>query len=323
MKFRALTLFLIILTSCNSKIDSSQAYVPESNGKLNHVTIVMPYTDWNSSLGNTVREAMGAIYEGLPLDEPQFSLNYLNPVAFTGFARQNRNIIWFQKDSISRFQLVKNQFAKPQILALIAGEDEEVQAFSFKENIELLKQTVEENERKEKLRRINKSISNEKKLDHRFGFNLKYPSAYKTVKDTTNFVWIQKLIQKGHLNIIAYTLPVNALKGLFNKKILNIRDSIGKLFVPGRLPGSFLITERAFRPYFYKVLLDGNQGYLTKGTWEVKNDFMAGPFVNYMIQDSIQKRVIVIEGFAFAPSVSKRDYMFELNTILKTFKLKN
>ena len=184
-------------------------------------------------------------------------------------------------------------------------------------------QTLGENERIEKLRRINKSLSTEKNLTDRFGIYLKYPSAYKTVKDTTNFVWIQKPIQKGHLNIIVYALPLNVLNGVFNKRILNIRDSIGKIFVPGRLPGSFLITERAFRPYFYKVFLDGKQGYLTKGTWEVKNDFMAGPFVNYTISDTINKRIIVLEGFAFAPSVSKREYMFELNTILNTFKSKN
>ena len=323
MKKRTILLFLSIMVSCNSKIDRSQAFVPESSGNLNHVTVVMPESDWNSSLGNTVREAMGAIYEGLPLDEPRYSLRYMNPIAFTGFARQNRNIIWFQKDSISRFQLAKNQFARPQILALVTGEDTDAQAFSFNENMDLLMQTLGENERKEKLRRINKSLSNEKTLTERFGIYLKYPSAYKTVKDTANFVWIQKLIQKGHLNIIAYALPINALKGAFSKKILKIRDSIGKLFVPGRLPGSFLITERAFKPYFYKVFLDEKQGYLTKGTWEVKKDFMAGPFVNYMISDSIHKRIIVVEGFAFAPSVSKREYMFELNTILNTFKSKN
>ena len=316
-------LFFVILISCNSKKDRSKAFVPESSGNLNYVTIVMNKSDWDSTLGNTVRKSMGSIYEGLPLDEPQFSLRYLNPHVFSGFARQNRNIVWFQKDSISRFQLATDQFARPQIVALITGLDAQDQAFSFSENIDLLRQTMLENERKEKLRRINKSLSTEKNLVNRFGFNLKYPSAYKTVKDTTNFIWIQKQIQKGHLNIIAYTLPKDALKGAFNKKILNIRDSIGKLYVPGRLPGSFLITERAFRPYFYKVFLDGKQGYLTKGTWEVKNDFMAGPFVNYMVNDSIQKRIIVVEGFAFAPSISKRDYMFELNTILKTFKLSN
>ncbi|MDG2234759.1 MAG: DUF4837 family protein [Flavobacteriaceae bacterium] len=323
MKKRVILLFLSVMASCNSKIDRSQAFVPESSGNLNHVTVVMPESDWNSSLGNTIRTSMGSIYEGLPLDEPRYSLRYMNSIAFTGFARQNRNIIWFQKDSISRFQLAKNQFARPQILALVTGEDTDAQAFTFNENMELLMQTLGENERIEKLRRINKSLSTEKNLTDRFGIFLKYPSAYKTVKDTTNFVWIQKPIQKGHLNIISYVLPLNALNGVFNKRILNIRDSIGKIFVPGRLPGSFLITERAFRPYFYKVFLDGKQGYLTKGTWEVKNDFMAGPFVNYMISDTINKRIIVLEGFAFAPSVSKREYMFELNTILNTFKSKN
>ena len=83
----------------------------------------MNKSDWDSGLGNIVRKSMGAIYEGLPLDEPQFSLRYLNPQVFSGFARQNRNIIWFQKDSISRFQLATDQFARPQIVALITGLD--------------------------------------------------------------------------------------------------------------------------------------------------------------------------------------------------------
>jgi hypothetical protein len=52
----------------------------------------------------------------------------------------------------------------------------------------------------------------------------------------------------------------------------------------------------------------------------VANDFMAGPYINYAILDSISKRWIVVEGFAFAPSANKRDYMFELNTIISSFK---
>ena len=323
MKQSFFFLTLALLLSCNSKVDRSQAFVPRSSGNLNHVTVVMPEADWNASLGQLVRETMGEIYEGLPIDEPQYSLRYMHPKTFTGFARQNRNILWFQKDSISRFQLGKNQFAQPQIIASITGEDAEVQAFSFQENSTLLKQTIAENERREKRRRINKSPTTETYLDDRFGIRLTYPSAYKMVKDTTNFTWIQKPIQKGHLNIIAYSLPENALEGKFNERILNIRDSIGKLHVPGRLAGSYFITERAFRPYFYKAYLDNKQGYLTKGTWEVANDFMAGPFVNYMIRDSVQKRWMVVEGFTFAPSVSKREYMFELNTILSSFKSVN
>ena len=318
----AVQLFFIfnILTSCQNKIDPKDAYVPDSSGSLNNVTIVMLENDWNSNLGERVRNNLQQIYEGLPLDEPQYTLNYLNPKAFSGFARQGRNVVWFKKDSTPGFQLSQNYFAKPQILASITGIDSEVQQFYFEENTKLLMHTIAENERKEKMRRISKSLTTEKTLFNRFGIYLKYPSAYETVKDTANFVWIQKPIRKGHLNLIAYTLNENELDVNFSRQILNIRDSIGKTHIPGRLKGSYFITERAYRPYYFKTELDGKKAYLTKGTWEVANDFMAGPFVNYAILDSTTKRWIVIEGFVFAPSVNKREYMFELNTILTSFK---
>ena len=84
-----------------------------------------------------------------------------------------------------------------------------------------------------------------------------------------------------------------------------------------------MITERAYLPYYYKTTVNNLEAILTKGTWEVQNDFMAGPYVNYIIKDTLNKRNIVIEGFSFAPSESKRDYMFELNTIITTMKLVN
>ena len=323
MKKSCFLLIILLTFSCNDNPNISDAFVPQSSGKINHVTVVMPEKDWNNLLGEQVRNSMELIFEGLPLDEPQYSLVYMNPKAFSGFARQNRNILLFQKDTLVGLQLLKNKYARPQILAKINGPDAEVQGFYLEENAALIRQTIGENERIEKLRRIKKSPTTEKTLSRQLGISLIYPSAYKTVKDTTNFVWVQKPIRKGHLNIIAYNLPENVLKGKFNERILNIRDSIGKLYVPGRLKGSYLITERAFKPYFYKTKLNGKMSYLTKGTWEVANDFMAGPFVNYMIHDTDQKKWIVLEGFVFAPSISKREYMFELNTIISTFKKEN
>lgn len=321
MKKTNLLFFVLVLNlGCQNQTNKDLAFVPESSGNLNHITVVMPETDWKGELGAVVREELQQIYEGLPIDEPQYSINYLNPKTFTGFARQSRNVVWFQKGENPDFQLAQNQFARPQILANVRGEDSEIQGFLFQENATLLRQTFAENERKEKMRRIRKSLTTEETLPNRFGFTLEYPSAYETVKDTANFVWIQKPMRKGHLNLIAYTLEPEALSEQFNGQILDLRDSIGKRYIPGRLKGSYFITERAFRPYYYKTKLEGSTTFLTKGTWEVANDFMAGPFVNYAIKDSLSKKWIVIEGFAFAPSASKRDYMFELNSILTSFK---
>jgi len=296
--------------------------VPESSGNINALTIVMNQNYWNGTLGKSIKNSLMEPYEGLPFDEPKYDLYHLDPSIFTGFARSGRNIIVFQKDTSNQgFRLIKNLWARPQITAIITGEDSEVMKFYFEENLGLFTRSVDENERLEKIRRMSKSLNKEPELNEKFGLNLTFPDAYSVVKDTTNFIWIEKQVVKGHLNIIAYTLPYNIDLNKIEERIPKIRDSIGKLYIPGRVPGSYMITERAYLPYYYKTKVNNFDAILTKGTWEVQNDFMAGPYVNYIIKDTTNKRNIVIEGFAFAPSESKRDYMFELNTIITTMKL--
>ena len=309
--------FVILIISCKEQ-QTKLRYLPDSNANINHLTVVMPKKSWNGVLGNKTRSLLETPYEGLPFDEPQFTLNYIPPKVFTGFARNSRNILWFVKDSLARFQLTEDLMAQPQVVAKVKGEDDDVQAYFLEDNIKLLKAVLTENERKEKVRRIKKSPTKDRHLHNRFKISLIYPTAYKTVKDTNNFIWIQNEIPKGHMNLIAYNLSFKALRGNVKKRIPEIRDSIGKTHIPGRLKGSYMITENAYRPYFYKTQKGGRLTYLTKGTWEVANDFMAGPFINYMIKDTLRKRWMVIEGFVFAPASNKRDQIFELNTILDT-----
>ena len=323
---QGLNLFILLClsfqgSSCNS--NASKAYVPESNGNINSLTIVMDEKYWSGPLGKNVREVFGAPYEGLPFDEPKYDIYYIPPKAFSGFARSSRNIIVFSKDTIDKINLVKNPWARPQVVTLISGEDQDVMGFYLEENQDLILRTYSENERTEKLRRISKSPNKDQNLTSKFKISLNYPSIYSTVKDTANFVWIEKEVLKGHLNLIAYTLPIRTDLKNIQKRIPAIRDSIGMIYVPGRLPNSYMITEKAYRPYYYTTKINGLESILTKGTWEVENDFMAGPFVNYIVKDTKNNRYIVLEGFAFAPTESKRNYMFELNTIITTLEITN
>ena len=48
---------------------------------------------------------------------------------------------------------------------------------------------------------------------------------------------------------------------------------------------------------------------------------MSGPFINYAIEDKANNRFVIIEGYVFAPSVEKRDYIFELESIIKSAKI--
>lgn len=72
------------------------------------------------------------------------------PIAFTGFARNSRNVLWFVNDSIGGFQLAEDYMAKPQVVARVMGEDDEVQAFYLEENIALFKATLTAAEQKKK-----------------------------------------------------------------------------------------------------------------------------------------------------------------------------
>lgn len=299
-------------------------YLAQSSGNINHVLVVMKEKDWDLSLGKETKQIIGDIYQGLPVDEPNFKFFHVSPKQFTGFTRHSRNVIYFQRDTLNKFSVYENLYSKPQLFFLIQGEDENVLVNYLLENKKLIINSIKNGERKEKIRRIRKSPSKSTILSERLGIKLIYPSIYKNVKDTTNFVWLEKQITKGTLNIISYRLPGNALSNPPKlKEVVRIRDSIGEIYVPGRLKGTHMITEKDYKPYFYKLVVEEKVIFETRGIWEVKNDFMGGPFVNRIFKDKEKNEWIVLEGFTFAPSISKREYMFELNSILSTMSINN
>ena len=73
--FCLLFVISILLSSCNSS--SSKAYIPESNGNINTLTVVMEKEYWSSELGDQVRAVFGGPYEGLPFDEPKYDVYYI------------------------------------------------------------------------------------------------------------------------------------------------------------------------------------------------------------------------------------------------------
>jgi hypothetical protein len=77
-------------------------------------------------------------------------------------------------------------------------------------------------------------------------------------------------------------------------------------------------TEKAFAPYVFPAEVAGKKAVEVRGIWEVVNYPMAGPFLTYIINDKERNRKLVMEGFTFAPATNKRDYMFELEAIMKT-----
>ena len=75
MKKIFLLITAAVLFSCE---DKPQSICPRLKRNINHLTVVMKKKAWQGALGEIVRKEIATIYEGLPLDEPRFTLRYLD-----------------------------------------------------------------------------------------------------------------------------------------------------------------------------------------------------------------------------------------------------
>ncbi|MBE7641667.1 DUF4837 family protein [Salegentibacter sp. BLCTC] len=319
------TLFLlfsvVFLISCNENGDKKEERIlSDSSGNINQITLIIENELWEGKVGEAIRDNYAAAVEGLPQEEPMFSISQIPPETFSGFVRRNRSFISVQEGDKAEARIVKDLYARPQTGVIISGENEEELIHVINESSKKLVSAFKETEMKEKQRRIGKSLKKDGKLEEKFGLSLNFPSAYRYALEEDNFVWIRKEIPKGNMEILIYEVPINQIEADTNTigNIIKMRDSIGKAHIPGPTKGTHMITEAAYAPYLFETEIDGKFAYETRGTWEVKGAFMAGPFLNYAIKDEANNRFLVVEGFVFSPSRGKRDNMFELDAILQS-----
>ena len=319
----SLLTILILLISCkNEKSDRNDRILSDSSGNINQLTVVIENDMWEGKVGEAIRDNFAAPVDGLPQEEPLFSLCQIPPETFSGFVRNSR-IFLKVEEGPKGMDLISDEFARPQTGIVVQGEgSEEIIDVINKESDSIIK-ILKKTELKEKQRRIRKSLKKDNSLQEKFGIKLNFPSAYRYAKEEDDFIWIRKEIPKGNMEILVYEVPISKIENDSSviANITKMRDSIGKAQIPGPVEGSYMITEKAYAPYLFETEIDGKFAYETRGTWEVKNAFMAGPFVNYAVKDEANDRFIILEGFVFSPSRGKRDNIFELDAILQSAKI--
>ncbi|MBL4766085.1 MAG: DUF4837 family protein [Colwellia sp.] len=314
--------FVVVLSSCNDGGKRDKSLVPNSVGNINALQIVTPNDLWNGVVGEAIRNNFAAPTDGLPQDEPLFSMNQMPPEAFTGFARSNRLFLYVVLSDEDKVTIAKNEYAKPQTGAIIKASSEEKLVELINKNAAQIIEALHESEIKERQRRTAISLLKTDSLKKAMGVSMQIPSAYRIAKATDSFFWMRKDLKDGTTNILVYEVPLNMITNDSTAvgDIIKIRDSIGSKLLPVEDDGQF-ITEDAYAPYLFTTKIDGKFAYETKGTWEVKDDWMGGPFVNYAVRDEKNNRYLILEGFTYAPAVSKRDLQFELESILNSAKI--
>ncbi len=317
------TVLTVLITACGGNSKNNKI-LSNSSGQINNVSIVIDNDMWAGNVGEAIRGTLASTVDGLPQDEPIFNMNQIPPAVFSGFVTKNRTVLKIEVNNKASIKILDDVYAKPQKVVVVSGPTKNDIINEINTNSQKIIDAFKSEELKEKQRQIKLSLHSVKSIEEKLGVSLKFPTAYRIAKEDGSFFWIRKDIKTGTMNLMLYQLPYDAIhrNDSVVNQIIKIRDSIGKVHIPGPTDGSYMITENAYTPFHFETTLDNKPTLETKGIWDVKNAFMSGPFINYFIEDKPNNRWVVVEGFVFAPSVEKRDYMFELEAIIQSIKLK-
>lgn len=319
--FFVLNIFLLFC-SCNKKQDQD---AHKTSGKINVISVIIEEQLWNGEVGDSLRNKLASPVVGLPQEEPLFTINQYPSKFLEGYVTTSRNILIVNRGKNSDFKIEENNNDITQNKFIISGRTatalvEEIEAHTA-EIIEKIRWT----EIKENQRLIDTALIDTKKIVQKFKIDMHIPKGYNYVLEKQKFLWLKKEIPSGNNSILIYEVPYTCLKKAPSviHNIINMRDSIGSLYIHGTVPRTKMVTEDSYAPYLFNTKIDGRETFETKGTWQLQNDYMSGPFINYSIIDKKNNRILVLEGFCYAPSKEKRDLMFELEAIIKSVKFQN
>tara|TARA_B100000929_G_scaffold229843_1_gene186233 strand:+ start:202 stop:1155 length:954 start_codon:yes stop_codon:yes gene_type:complete len=306
----------LLFISCND----GTKIVLASSGNLNEISIVIEDQLWEGSIGKALTNILSKPIYGLPQQEPLFKLRQIPPRVFSGFVTKSRTIIIIENNKQKHTRLLLNKYASPQTVIVVSGMTSREIIEELKKHSKKIINKIKEAEIKEKQRRIRKSLSISQALDSIFKIKLDYPSIYRVAAVDRNFVWLRKDTKSGSVNLSVFQTPLKTNR-LNTEKIIIIRDSVSKQKIPGPTKETYMSTETQYKPVLVPTKIRKHKGLEVRGLWEVKKQFMGGPFINFSVVDSINNRILFFDGFVYSPGTEKASYIFEIEAIIKSLKI--
>ena len=324
-----------------------------SSGRSGEVILVVDSTLYNNEVGSALKEVFLEEMEGLPREEPHFKISQVQPQGLNDVLKKVRNLIfvmtldnkssgnkrvkqYFSESSLQQIEeqperflhTAKDVYARNQQVIYLFSNTAENLADKIRENKEQLRQILNTSERKrmhEGLFQAKVAPGLSRAIEEKHDFHIQLPFGYKLVENEEQFVWFRQINDESDKNIFITYRPYTNEEQFTKAEIIELRDSIAreKLFEDPELPNTHLITETGipFKPVLTKeVNFNGQYAVETRGLWRTKTASMGGPFISYTLVDENIGRLYYIEGFLYSPGKAQREFMRELEVILRTFE---
>lgn len=307
----AMTVLLVLwLSACNRR----PSLLPASSGGVTEVLVVGNTEEATEAVAAPLRRVM---MEGLPQPEQRYDVSAATGT-LTDVTKYVRCIVEVELDPAlytkTRISYRRDVYARRQVIIRIqapsAGQllrhAPAVSRTVHQAQLHILRQHI----------LLDGSGEMEQAVPGMAGYRMGVLPGMVRAGGRGAFVWWQADTPTCSQNLCVYTYPGDTLSA---GDYVARRDSAMKQGIKGEREGMYMqtyapsVTYRTFR-----------HGRLTvmeaRGLWEMKGDAMGGPFISYSIADSSNRRIIVAEGFVYAPGRKKRDRMLELEAALSTLR---
>lgn len=312
---------LLILGACSSGPVRKQA-----TGFAYEVVVVMDKADWSAPAGEAIKSELTSDIPGLPQSEPALKITYVTPDQFNGLLTYVRNIliVKIDKSIYTKVSLSyeKNRWAQNQeVVTLTAPNADDILAY-VKENPRNIVDFFVKVEMNRAMGQLQKEYSTlvMDTLKNKFDIMLNVPANMTYFKDTTDFFWTSNNANTGRTDLLVYTFPYTDPSTFTAEYLIAKRDSVLKVNLPGSFPESYMATDTIGVQYT-PITVNGKYCGEMRGLWKMVGDMMGGPFVSHVRLDEKNNRVVVVEGFVFAPETDKRNFIRRIEAALYTLRL--
>lgn len=323
-----LPLAIVLLVGCSDGQQQKKKGVTASVQSAPYELLVVANKEWlQTTAGKSLMDVVQSDIEGLPQSEPSFRPTKINPANFDGVFKMYGNIVIAEiggKHKQAEMRISRNLYCRPQLIVFLTAPNDQ----TFTELVNQRRKQIldmfneQEFERERNVLKKTHSGIVSQQAQRQFGIDIHAPADIDQVKAGKDFFWASASKQDFRLNICIYTLP---LRELTLEDFVAARDSVMKINIPGGHDNQWMETDSRTVSYTIRPQSTQSQSrtsgvMVVRGLWDMRNDAMGGPFVSYIQADEQNQRLLVTEGFVFAPDEKKRPLIRELEAALQTVK---
>lgn len=328
---------LLLTIGCDS-FRSLTGAKKTAQGSPYEVLVVCDGQEWESPLGEELRNVLGTPVEMLNQVEPMFDIVRITARDFKHLLPSYRNILKVLCSPEVKETAILAQYdvvASPQIVLTFQGPSTATMVDYLRQNGKSLLQVLEIAERNRTIEYARKQGAKalEKIIREKFDIEMPISNGYLFRAESDDFVWASNEYPVASQGFFIYTHPFKGKESITTEALVKARNNFAKR-IPGPSDGSYMTTVKRipnieddgyvdFLPQRKVVKIDGREWIELRGFWEVEHDFMGGPFVSYTTLDEREGELLTIDCYVYSPKYGKRNFLRPLEHLVYGIKFLN